>query len=143
MKLQDALAETYNRQERDLRHKLAKKLWECRRDNWNLKLYARCLFDILVSDANVSCVDCGISDDCSGPVREGENSPRSMFECVYRKATLNSFRTHLENDKEIRRAFMSMPANMVSAKEIIEHGKKFDFGPIMSVRSVNDETVER
>ena len=130
MKLKDAMAETFDRRERDLRHKLAKKLWECRRDNWNLKLYARCLFDILLTEGNVSCVDCSMGSECQGP-KEGElNSPRHIFECVYRKATYNSFRTHLENDKEVRQAFMSMPTNEVSVEAIIEHGKKFDLGPM-------------
>lgn len=134
MKLKNAMAETFDRRERDLRHKLAKKLWKCRRDNWNLKLYARCLFDILLTEGNVSCVDCNMGSECRGP-KEGElNSPRNISECVYRKATYNSFRTHLENDTKIRQAFMSMPNNVVSVRAIIEHGKEFDFEPIVRVR---------
>lgn len=128
MKLQGVLAETFNKRERDLRHKFAKELWKCRRDNLNLKLYARCLFDILLTEGNISCVDCSMGSECKGP-KEGElNSPRNITECVYRKATFNSFRTHLDNDTVVRRAFMSMPNSMVSTMEIIEHGKKFDFG---------------
>ena len=130
MKLQGALAETFDKRERDLRHKFAKELWKCRRDNWNLKLYARCLFDILLTETkgNISCDDCRMRSECKGPKEEELNSPRNITECVYRKATFNSFLTHLENDTEVRRAFMSMPNNIASTRAIVEHGKKFDFG---------------
>ena len=128
MKLQGALAETFDRRERDLRHRLAKKLWECRRDNLNLKLYARCLFDILLTEGNISCVDCSMGSECQGPKKGELNSPRNISECVYRKAAFNSFRTHLENDTEVRRAFMSVPTAIVTREIIMEHGKKFNFG---------------
>jgi len=114
MKLKNAVGKLCRNKDR----RYIKKLLKYRSENRLLKLYARCLFDILTDETSVNftCRDCTMKVAC---VDSDKDNVGNREACIYKRAVYNSFLTHLSNDKEVFRAWLTIP-NVERSEDVVD-----------------------